>query len=47
MLERKRLEVKQKFIESEKKNKEAEQTRLQAIESANELRKIEKELNNE
>ena len=47
LLERKRLEVKQKFIESEKKNKEAEQTRLQAIESANELRKIEKELNNE
>jgi len=41
LLERKRLEVQQSFIESEKKNKEAEDFRIKAIESANELRQIE------
>jgi hypothetical protein len=46
LLDRKRLEVKQTFIESEKSNKEAAEKRIRAIESANELRKIENNFNN-
>jgi len=45
LLERKRLEVKENFMRSEKINQEAEQIRIKAIESANELRKIEQDLN--
>jgi hypothetical protein len=45
LLERKRLEVKENFMRSEKINQEAEQIRIKAIESANELRKIEQNLN--
>ena len=46
LLEKKRLEVKQAFIESENLNKDAEEKRIRAIESANELRKIEDEFKN-
>ena len=45
LLEKKRLEVQQNFINSEKMNKQAEELRIKAIESANELKNIELKLN--
>ena len=47
ILKQKRLEVKEKFMLSEKLNEQAEKSRIEAIESANELQNIEKQLNNE
>ena len=41
LLEKKRLEVKENFLNSEKINKEADDLRIKAIESANELKNIE------
>ena len=45
-IEEKRLQVEQKFIKSEKINKTAEQLRVEAVKSANELKNLELQLQN-